>query len=258
MAGRARRGSGPILARDHPCAAAFLDESGAISNDRFFAVGVLKVPEPARLLRAVQKFRDKKHWYSEIKFANISSAKTADIYKDIVDICLAPGLTEFFCFVADRDVADPVERFGTQWDAYGKLAEQLVVAATHPGELVSVMADNYSTPDHILFEEDLKAAVNTRLRRLAVVTVCRLDSKSSDGLQLADLLTSSTAFEFRASVGLASHASHKGAVAKHFRDVLGATSCLPGWRNSSHSVQVYEHGSGRLSPPDTGAGVENP
>ena len=54
---------------------------------------------------------------------------------------------------------------------------------------MSLMADNYSTPDYVLFEEQLRARVNVRVKRLGLVSVCRLDSKSSDGLQLADLLS---------------------------------------------------------------------
>ena len=47
-----------------------------------------------------------------------------------------------------------VERFGSSWDAYSKLAEQLVVASLHSDQLMSLMADNYSTPDSVLFEEE--------------------------------------------------------------------------------------------------------
>lgn len=232
----------PKLRRDHPCAAAFLDETGVISKDRFFGVGVMKSSEPSRLLRAVRKFRDQRHWYGEIKFSDLKP-RALDLYKDFVDMCLDPAHgVHYFCFIADRSVADPVARFGTQWDAYGKLSEQLLVAVTAPDELVSVMADNYSTPDHVLFEEDLRAAVNRRLRRLAMVSVCRLDSKSSDGLQVADLLTSAIAHEFRAAAGLASAKSEKGQLAEHVRDRLGAQSCLQGWRNADHSVQIYDHG----------------
>jgi hypothetical protein len=118
----------------------------------------------------------------------------------------------------------------------------LVVAVLRPDELLSVMADNYSTPDHVLFEEDLRAAVNRQLRRLAVVSVCRLDSRSSDGLQVADLLTSAIAFEFRQAQGLASSAA-KADLAAHVRQALGAPSCLTGWRNSAHSVAIYDHGA---------------
>jgi hypothetical protein len=236
----------PQLRRDHPCAAAFLDETGAISQDRFFAVGLLKSRDAPRLLRGIQKLRDREHWYGEIKFTDLTRS-ALPFYRRVVDLCLEPGLAEFFCFVADRDVADPVARFGSPWHAYGKLAEQLVTASLHPGELLALMADNYSTPDHILFEEDLRASVNRRLRRLGLVSVCRLDSRSSDGLQAVDLLISATAFEFRANSGLASHTSPKGILAAYVRRGLGAESCLTGWRNASHSVAVYGHGV--PSPP---------
>lgn len=241
----------PALRRDHPTATAFLDETGAISRDRFFAVGVLKLVEPARLLRALQKFRDTEHWYREIKFSDVTK-RSLDTCRRVVDVCTSTGGMQFFCFVADRDKADPVERFGTQWDAYGKLAEQLVTAVIRPDELLAVMADNYSTPDHVLFEEELRAAVNRRLSRLAVVSVCRLDSRSCDGLQLADLLTSAVAFEFRANAGLASSANPKAQLATHVRGSLGASTCLTGWRNTSHSVAVYDHGSWHPSRPRSG------
>lgn len=133
-------------------------------------------------------------------------------------------------------------RFGSTWDAYRKLAEQLVVASIHPDELVALMADSYSTPDSVLFEEELRAGVNRRLSRLALTSVVRLDSRSSDGLQAADLLTSAITHEFRVSAGLASSASPKGEVAEYVRAMLGASSCLAGWRNAAHSVQIYRTG----------------
>jgi hypothetical protein len=230
------------LRRDHPCCVGFLDETGAISKDRFFGVGLLKTAEPSRVLRRIQKLRDRRHWYNEIKFSNVTKG-TLDLYRGVVDECVSADDVEFFCFVSDRHKADPVARFGSHWEAYAKLAEQLVVAALHPSELMSLMADNYSTPDYIVFEEQLRTRVNARVERLGVVSVCRLDSKSSDGLQLADLLTSAVAFEFRAESGLASHKNPKGQLASHVRQQLGTGSCLQGWRNARHSVALYNHGS---------------
>lgn len=213
--------------------------------------------EPARLLRQIQRFRDTEHWYKEIKFTDVTR-RSLDTYRRVVDLLsLSSGHAtegpQFFCFVADRDQADPVVRFGTQWDAYGKLAEQLVTAVIRPDELLTLMADNYSTPNHVLFEEDLRAAVNRRLQRLAVVSVCRLDSQSCDGLQVADLLTSAVAFEFREYAGLASSNNPKAQLAAHVRDSLGTSTCLAGWRNASHSVAVYEHGFWR--PADESQGL---
>lgn len=233
---------GPHLPRDTPVATAFLDETGSISDDRFFAIGCLKLPEPAELLRAIQKWRDQRHWYKEIKFHNLTR-DTLTTYKEIVDLFAAQADAELFCFVADRKDADPIQRFGTPWDAYAKLAEQLIVAAMHPGEVIAVLADNYSTPDDVLFEQALRASVNRRLDRLAVVSACRLDSRSSDGLQMVDLLTSAITFEFRQAAGLAKATSPKGQLAAHVRGVLGTGSCRKGWRNARFSIALYEHTS---------------
>lgn len=230
----------PVLRKDHPVATAFLDETGAISKDRIFGIGLLKLNHPSRFLRAIQKLRDETHWYNEIKYYDVTKGSLW-FYKRVVDVCAAATDLEFFSFVADRETSDPVARFGTHWDAYGKLAEQLVVASFHPDELVALMADNYSTPDSVLFEEDLRAAVNRRLNRLALISAVRLDSRASDGLQVVDLLTSSVAHEFRVATGLASTGNAKAEIAAYVRSMLGTPSCLGGWRNGRHSIQVYGH-----------------
>jgi hypothetical protein len=111
------------------------------------------LPEPSRLVRKIQHLRDQSHWYKEIKFSHLTN-KQLGFYKEVVDSAVAESEARFFCFVADRRIADPIQRFGTPWDAYGKLAEQLIVATMSPGELIAVLADNYSTPDHVLFEEN--------------------------------------------------------------------------------------------------------
>lgn len=169
--------------------------------------------------------------------------KVLPLYQEFVDLVLAEEGTQFSCFVADRDHADPVKRFGSHWEAYAKLAEQMTVAGVRATELVTILADNCSTPDEVLFEEALKASVNRRLRRLAVTSVCRLDSKSSDGLQAMDMFTSGIAFEFRAAAGLASEKSVKADLSRHVRSALGADTCLTGWRNAQHSIALYEHGN---------------
>jgi hypothetical protein len=216
-----RRQPKPALPALHPTSVAFLDESGSISQDRFFAVGCLKMSEPSDLLRALQKLRDKEHWYQEIHFVAMTKG-TLPFYKKVVDLLAdAASDADYSCFVADRQAADPVARFGTSWKAYEKLAEQLLIGSINgpSREVVMVLADNYSTPDHVQFEKDVRSSVNRRLRRLAVSSVCRLDSRAADPLQLVDLLTSAVTFEFRQSVGLASMYSPKAQLARYVREV---------------------------------------
>jgi hypothetical protein len=220
----------------HPTGAIFLDESGSIARDRFFAVGSLKLAQPSILLRRVEKLRDERHWYREIHFADLTKG-ALPFYKEVVDVLAAAEL-EFFCFVADREAADPVARFGSHHKAYEKLATQLLVAGIKPYEVVSVMADNYSTPDHVRFEEDVRTEVNRRLRRMAVMTVCRLDSSAAVPLQLVDLLVSAVTFEYRQNAGFASLTSAKGQLASYVREAFDIDSFLQG-TTSPLKVKVY-------------------
>ena len=229
------------LPPDHPTAIAFLDESGAIAKDRFFAVGCLKLAEPSVLLRAIQKLRDTEHWYTEIHWVHLTK-DSLSLYKRVVDLVVAANDGWFSCFVADRDRADPVARFGTPWAAYSKLATQLLHGSIRPREIVTVLADNYSTPDHVVFEKDVKAEVNRRFNRLAVPSVCRLDSRSADGLQIVDLLTAAVTFEFRQSVGLAGTRSPKAQLAAYFRQSYGVETFLGGGRTDRINVAIYHNG----------------
>lgn len=235
------------LDRFHPTAVGFLDETGSISSDRFFAVGLLKLSEPSVLLRSLQLFRDQRHWYSEIHFTDVTR-QNLGVYKRVVDVIVNANACYFSCFVADRQEADPIRRFGNPWVAYERLAEQLILGSIKPRELVAVMADNYSTPAHVQFEEDVKFEVNRRLGRLAVTSVCRLDSKSADPLQLVDLLTGAVTFEFRQDAGLGSARSPKGQLAKYVRDQFGFTTVLNGCKVEAFNVAKYRRLPSRKGP----------
>lgn len=105
------------------------------------------------------------------------------LYREVIDL-VASADASFSCFVADRSIADPVSRFGSPWRAYEKLAVQLLLGSIPPGELVSVVADNYSTPDYVVFEQDVRAEVNRRLGGLGLTSVCRMDSKAAEHIRV--------------------------------------------------------------------------
>jgi hypothetical protein len=133
----------PDLPADYPTAVAFLDETGSIALDRFFGVGCLKLREPSSLLRDLQKLRDRHHWYAELHWVEMTR-DILPLYREVIDLVASTDAC-FSCFIADRSIADPVERFSSPWRAYEKLATQLLIGSIPPGELVSVVADNYST-----------------------------------------------------------------------------------------------------------------
>jgi hypothetical protein len=90
------------------------------------------------------------------------------------------------------------------------------------------MADNYSTPDGVEFEKELRNEVNGRLGRLSAVTVCRLDSRSCDALQLVDVLTGAITFEHRANAGLAGKKSAKALLSAYALTAYGVSTTLGG------------------------------
>lgn len=228
------------LSANQPTAAAFLDETGSISHDRFFAVGCLIVPEPSDVLRRIQKLRDKTHWYSEIKWVDLTRT-TLQLYSDLIDIA-ANSDARFSCFVADRQTADPVARFNQNpWLAYEKLATQLLIGSCRPDELLSVIADNYSTPDHVVFERDIRREVNRRLDRLAAVTVCRLDSRACDPLQLVDVLTGAVTFPFRRAAGLAGQRGAKAQASAHLLNAYNVQSVARGAKTEKLNVAIYQN-----------------
>ena len=97
--GLSRKQAATKLPGTHPTAVAFLDESGSIASDRFFAVGCLKIAEPHLLTRSVQLFRDQNHWYKEFRFTDATKG-TIGIYKGLAAVAASNPLT-FSCFVAD-------------------------------------------------------------------------------------------------------------------------------------------------------------
>lgn len=235
------------LTPGHPTAVMFLDETGAIASDRFFGVGCLKLDEPSILLRRLQKLRDVHHWYQEIHW-NEATKGALPFYREVIDLVADCEGSTFSCYIADRFSADPIERFGSPWKAYEMLAAQLLIGSIRPYELVTVLADNYSTPDDIHFEQDVRTHVNRRLKRLAVTSVCRLDSKAADGLQVVDLLTA-VAFEFRQQAGLASKRSPKAGLSAYVRERYKVGSFLRGLSEGPVRVGLYRASTRLLTSP---------
>jgi len=218
---------------------AFLDETGSLptARDRFFAVGLLKCPEPAHIQRPMQLLRDRRQFRSEIKWTD-TSGWNLDIYKEAVDCFVGCPKARFACFIADKQSADPIARFGDQWKAYERLAAQLIVGNIGKTECVAILADELSTPHNVTFEETLRGLIDTRLKRRAVVGVCRMRSTGVDVFQILDLLLGSVAYEYKQSVGLvpAGVATPKAKLLEYIKAELKVTTFVGGIRNARVNV----------------------
>lgn len=217
----------------------FLDETGTLhaARDPFFAVGLLRCREPYALLRPLQRIRDRKGFYDEIKWNKVS-AKKMPILKTAVDVFYGCADATFSAFIVDKQQYDVITRFGGQFEAYEALSRQLVRGSIRRGEVMWVVADEYSTPPTVTFEENVRDHVNRAFRRQAVAGVCRMRSSGVDLLQLSDILLGAVVFEHKLVRGIA-HYKPKRELLEYVKSKGGVSSFIGGHTDSKLNVREY-------------------
>ena len=200
----------------HRTAHVFVDESGTAQQSPILAMGALKFRHGHGLVtNAIETFRNQADWRAEAHFVNATRVR-AHLYREIVDI-LARSDATFRCIVLDTRDRDPFASDRAAWKVHAQLAISLLVDATAPGEIISATLDHISVPIEVNYESYVRTAVNRQLGRMGAATVCRMDSRTCAGLQLADIMTGAVAHQYRQSVGddSAKAGSPKGQVAAH-------------------------------------------
>lgn len=221
----------------------FLDETGRlpVARDRFFAVGLLKCPEPAVIQRPMQRLRDQREFRAEMKWSEVR-LNTLPIYRQALGFFFDCCDAKFSCYVTDKNVNDPIKRFGNQWRAYERLATSLLVGNIAPHERVTILADEYSTPPTETFEENLRGLVHKKLGREAVCGVCRMRSTGVDLFQILDVLLGAVAYDFKITARLAEPPTHnpKGRLLSYIKDRFGVATFVGG--HSDDRLNVKEFG----------------
>jgi hypothetical protein len=85
----------------------------------------MRTRDPYELQRPIQRIRDKRHFYDEIKWSQVS-AKKLPLLETLIDVFFASPAT-LSVFVIDKQKHDPIARFGGLFEAYECLARQLVL-----------------------------------------------------------------------------------------------------------------------------------
>ena len=221
----------------------FLDETGRlpVARDRFFGVGLLKCPEPAVIQRPLQALRDRHNFRTELKWAEVR-LNVLPFYKAALDCFFTSPNAQFACFIADKAANDPIARFGDQWAAYEKLSAQLLLGNIAPTETVTVLADEYSTPPAVTFEENVRTLVEQRLGRRAITGVCRMRSTGVDLFQVLDVLLGAVAYDYKRNAGLLTGSAHnpKGKLLRFIKRKVGVQTFVGGHRNRRVNVAEYK------------------
>jgi len=161
------------------------------------AIGALKFPSGhGRLVTELQQFRDRSEWRSECHFSD-AKRLNAHCYREVVRIVAASD-TRFTCLLVDRRQNDPFDRQGAlPWKVHAQLTISVLGRAISGNEIISATVDNLTMPGDVNYEGYVRSAVNRQRGRLAVATVCRMDSRACWGIQVADVLTGAVAHQYR-------------------------------------------------------------
>lgn len=191
-----------------------MDESGVGRESRHVAIGALKFTKDHGLtLNRLMARRNQLEWFSELKFSEIRRSNEYK-YREVAKL-LAESTARFRCIVLDLEGGLDLRRYrGPTWSLAAQMTINILRASIWPNQLAAATVDYVSVPTEFNFENYVQTAVNRQLRRQGLISVSRMDSKASWGLQLADLMTGAVAHFYRQTTdGGARSSSYKGGVA---------------------------------------------
>jgi len=179
----------------------FLDETGLIysKRDKFFALGIIKCKEPQKLYNRIRKIRDKYNYREEMKWANLDRKIRFDIARQFFNIFLAEE-ANFNCIILNKDELDFEKYYQNNlYKVYRNFTITLLklILGKNPKEIIILLADDYFTPDKEDLEDAIKGIVNDHYQDFVIAGVCQIDSKSSDLLQLTDLILGTILYDLK-------------------------------------------------------------
>ena len=185
----------------------FLDETGLLysARDKFFALGIIKCREPQKLYNQIRKIRQKYNNYDyEIKWAELDRRIRFDIARDFFNVFLSED-AKFNCMILNKDELDFKKHFQNNlYKVYQNFSVALLklVIGKNPEEVIILLTDDYFTPDGTDLEDRIKKFINDHYQKFIIAGVCQINSKSSDLLQMTDLILGAILYDLKKQSGL--------------------------------------------------------
>ncbi|MBU1164152.1 DUF3800 domain-containing protein [Patescibacteria group bacterium] len=184
----------------------FLDETGLIysKRDKYFALGIVKCPEPQKLYRKIRMVRNKYNYNEELKWASLDRKIRFDMAREFFNIFLSEA-AEFNCIILNKDELDFKKYYNNNlYKVYRNFTVTLLklIIGKKPDEVIIILADDYFSPGHVDLEITIKKFVNDHYKKFVVAGVCQIDSKSSDLIQLTDLILGAIVYDLKKQEGM--------------------------------------------------------
>ncbi len=188
--------------RDIKASFCFLDETGLINHkkDKYFALGIVKCASPEKIYNKIRKIRQRFNYNEEIKWSQLNSRIRFNVAMAIFDCFLKEDDVKFNCIILNKDELDFAGEYNNDLcKVYRSFTISLLklIAGKFPQELLIVLADDYFTPEKLQMENTVKKFTNSHYHNFVVAGVCQINSKSSDLLQLTDLILGSILYDLK-------------------------------------------------------------
>lgn len=178
----------------------FMDETGLLHTpvtDRIFALGLLKLHHPSSLHREIINFKNKKRFYKEFHFTDVSE-RNWRLYSEFIDMFFNIYGCEFQAMVFDKKELDIKKFFkGNHANAYNAYVAKLVADSLSMGEYVAVVADDVNTPKSDNFEKQVKDKVKLKSKRNALFGIIRVESHAVSEIQMTDVLLGLVGYAYK-------------------------------------------------------------
>lgn len=196
-----------------------MDETGVLSNDpnqRFFALGLLKLSDTSSLFEKIKQLRDKyqRDKSFEFKFNNITKNADLPLHQELIDICLTQIGFNFMCIVVDKYGLGLTSPTST-WDMQISLAKRHIESNVKADEQIAIIADYLTKPKASTkyFEHEMKKCSK-------VFNACMLESDSSAFVQIVDILIGAIVYSFKIEHGLVSPKTPKAKMVSYIENKL--------------------------------------
>lgn len=218
----------------------FLDETGTLSDQKnqYFTIGILKMSQPYYLQSRLYFERNKIRFYDELKFNKLS--KNNIIFAQIaIDSLFETKSINFYSYSISTKSDYYLRTFNKNpWLAYEQITLKLLNVALSIHEIIILIADYVTTPREIKFEVNVKKNFNISKDRLALVGVCRFDSKANDLLQVTDLLIGAITYDIKFKKGLVTGSKYKLQLVEYLKSKLGISDFSDGFKNHNFNIFV--------------------
>lgn len=221
----------------------FLDESGTLDlkSQPNFTVGMIKCSQPYYLRQKIRYIREKNNFWWELKFNNLNKIKIKTAL-EILDAFFQTRSMHFSSYTLDKRSDYFKKEFNCDpYVAYEQITKHLLEGNLRKNEILIVLADDMVAPKRNRFEVNVKNHINHKFQRLAIAGVCRLDSRTNDLLQLADLIIGSINYELLLKEKVIDKPSpYKGNFIEKLKNNLGVDNLINDFRNYSFNIHFHK------------------